>query len=71
MKKIYILSGGTMSHARNPLALCAPAFCGTARRLEHLIHTWASPKMDARLCLTRMAGGYQLPVTIARSPVPV
>jgi len=36
MKKIHIIGGGTFSHVRNHLALAAPAFGKTARRLSEL-----------------------------------
>lgn len=56
-KKVVILGGGTVSHIRNHLALCAPAYGKTARLLadacaEH------SNKLDVQVVLTRMAGGY-------------
>jgi hypothetical protein len=37
MKNVYILGGGTVNHVRNHLALCAPAFGGTARKLNELM----------------------------------
>lgn len=36
MKMIYVIGGGTFSHVRNHLALAAPAFGTTARRLFEL-----------------------------------
>lgn len=56
MKKVHIFGGGTISHVRPHLALCAPAYGSTAgilktfcsRRLE---------KLDTKVHLTRMAGG--------------
>jgi hypothetical protein len=37
MKQIHIIGGGTVSHVRNHLALCAPAYGTTARKLEDLL----------------------------------
>jgi hypothetical protein len=37
MKNIEIIGGGTVFHVRNHLALCAPAYGTTARRLEDLL----------------------------------
>jgi hypothetical protein len=34
MKNVHILGGGTINHVRNHIALCAPAFGGTARELN-------------------------------------
>lgn len=48
MKKIFILGGGTFSHVRNHLALCAPAFGTTARILAEKLKT-------PYLVLTKMA----------------
>ena len=55
-KKIVIIGGGTISHVRNHLALCAPAFGSTARMLHRMapIHL---PKLEPVLVLTKMAGG--------------
>lgn len=55
-KQIVIFGGGTVSHVRSHLALCAPAYGGTARRLAGLARTLL-PDMDVNLQLTRMAGG--------------
>jgi hypothetical protein len=54
MKKLYVLGGGTISHVRNHLALCAPAFGSTARRLFDLCY---DKFRDAKcyLNLTKMA----------------
>jgi hypothetical protein len=49
---IRIIGGGTVSHVRNHLALCAPAYGTTARRLLGLCHAQGRP---AELVLTRMA----------------
>ena len=38
MKKIYILGGGTFNYVRNHLALAAPAFGETARKLKTLFN---------------------------------
>lgn len=40
MKKIVLIGGGTVSHVRNHLALCAPAYGSTVEYLhEHIAHT--------------------------------
>lgn len=49
---IRIVGGGTVSHVRNHLALCAPAYGTTARRLLGLCH---AAGREAELILTRMA----------------
>jgi len=36
LKNYVIIGGGTVSHVRNHLALCAPAYGTTARKLHHL-----------------------------------
>lgn len=56
MKKVYIIGGGTLNHVRPHLALCAPAYGGTARRLAELCRQ-QSDKLEVELILTRMAGG--------------
>jgi hypothetical protein len=47
---IHIFGGGTVQHVRNHMALCAPAYGSTARRLFELL----GPGI-AQLHLTRMA----------------
>src|ERR1700677_597285 len=37
MKNIEIIGGGTVSHVRNHLALCAPAYGTTARQIMEII----------------------------------
>jgi hypothetical protein len=54
MKKLYVLGGGTISHVRNHLALCAPAFGSTARRLFDLCYDQFRG-MSLNLNLTKMA----------------
>lgn len=54
MKKLYILGGGTFSHIRNHLALSAPAFGRTARKLNTLCLT-RFKDMEVELILTKMA----------------
>lgn len=49
---IRIIGGGTVSHVRNHLALCAPAYGTTAKRLLGLC---AAASRPAELTLTRMA----------------
>ena len=53
-KNIVIFGGGTVSHVRSHLALCAPAYGGTARRLQKLCEE-IIPNMNASMCLTKMA----------------
>ncbi len=57
-KKIVIFGGGTISHVRNHLALCAPAYGSTARRLAELANDMM--QLDVDLRLTKMAGGDRL-----------
>lgn len=49
---VRIVGGGTVSHVRNHLALCAPAYGTTAKRLMGLC---AAQGRNAELSLTRMA----------------
>ena len=58
-KKIHIIGGGTISRIAPHLCLCAPAYGGTARRLESLCKE-ILPKLDTELHLTNMAGGKHL-----------
>lgn len=53
-KKIVIFGGGTISHVRNHLGICAPAYGRTARKLAALA-TEILPTMDVVLKLTQMA----------------
>lgn len=54
MKTIHIIGGGTMSHVRNHLSLCAPAYGSTAIALKkELDSAYSSYKVD--LHLTKMA----------------
>ncbi len=60
MKKIYILGGGTFNYVRNHLALAAPAFGETARKLKELFETeikesHLSKDYQVELVLTKMA----------------
>jgi hypothetical protein len=55
-KKVHILGGGTLAYVRSHLALCAPAYGTTARKLERLCRRQGD-KLDVVLHLTRMAGG--------------
>lgn len=55
-KKVVIIGGGTFSWSRNHLALAAPAFGSTARRLDVLCRE-KFDNMDTVLHLTKMAGG--------------
>jgi hypothetical protein len=36
MKNFVVIGGGTVSHVRNHLALCAPAYGTTAKKLHHM-----------------------------------
>jgi len=56
MKKVHIIGGGTLNHVRPHLALCAPAYGGTARRLAELCKAH-SDNLEVNLHLTRMADG--------------
>lgn len=57
-KMIHIIGGGTISHVRNHLALAAPAYGATARRLDDLCRYSQRPRtLDVACHLTRMAGG--------------
>jgi hypothetical protein len=54
---IEIIGGGTISHVRNHLALCAPAYGSSARYLGRLCYEFGSRNYNTRVHLTRMAGG--------------
>jgi hypothetical protein len=53
-KKVAIIGGGTVFHVRSHLALCAPAYGGTARWLNE---AFKKTTLEPELYLTRMAGG--------------
>jgi hypothetical protein len=53
-KSVHIIGGGTVSHIRPHLALCAPAYGTTARRLMELCQQH-SDRLDVSCHLTRMA----------------
>lgn len=53
-KNVVIFGGGTISHVRSHLALCAPAYGSTARRIAELCQE-IIPEMGQKLILTRMA----------------
>lgn len=53
-KTVHIIGGGTLSHVRNHLALSAPAYGSTAKRLYELCQE-RFDKMDIHLHLTKMA----------------
>jgi ribulose-5-phosphate 4-epimerase/fuculose-1-phosphate aldolase len=53
-KLVHVIGGGTISHVRHHLALCAPAYGTTARRLAELARA-QSDTMDVILHLTKMA----------------
>jgi hypothetical protein len=54
---IEIIGGGTISHVRNHLALCAPAYGTTARQLGKLCYEVDSRHYSVKVHLTKMAGG--------------
>lgn len=54
-KTIHIIGGGTVSHVRTHLALCAPAYGSTARQLVELCHERFGKTMDIKLHLTKIA----------------
>jgi hypothetical protein len=54
-KTINIFGGGTFSHVRNHLAICAPAFGATAKVIGELCKERFGDKMDINLHLTKMA----------------
>lgn len=54
---IHIISGGTISHIRPHLALCAPASGQTGRELYQKVINTAK---QCQLHQTRMAGGYSI-----------
>lgn len=55
-KTIHVIGGGTVFHVRPHLALAAPAYGGTARRLAELLHQHRlGQTLDVALHLTRMA----------------
>jgi len=58
-KKIHIIGGGTVSHIGPHLALCAPAYGKTARKLQVLCQD-LSTSLETTLYLTKMAGGENL-----------
>lgn len=53
-KIVHVVGGGTVSHLRTHLALCAPAYGNTARRIAELCREHDNT-MDVVLHLTRMA----------------
>jgi hypothetical protein len=55
-KQVHVIGGGTVSHVRGHLALCAPAYGGTARRLFQLAKN-RFDKMEVNLHLSKLAVG--------------
>lgn len=53
-KRVVIFGGGTVSHIRNHLALCMPAYGSTARELDVLCDE-RFQTMDVEIVLTKMA----------------
>ena len=58
-KQIYVLGGGTISHVRNHLALCIPAFGSTAKNIARMCEE-RFPAMETNLILTKMADSESL-----------
>src|ERR1700688_4365592 len=54
---IEIIGGGTVSHVRNHLALCAPAYGTTARLLGRMCYELGGYKYSTKVHLTKIAGG--------------
>lgn len=74
MKSIVILGGGTFSHVRNHLALAAPSFGTTAKRLYEMCQNrWSmevqEDKIRIGLHLTRMADPKYQPELITNEDV--
>ncbi len=55
-KQVHVIGGGTVSHIRGHLALCAPAYGKTARKLAGLAKKYFT-QMDVRLHLSKIAAG--------------
>lgn len=56
MKKIVaIVGGGTISHVRSHLALCAPAYGETARTISMYCNDKLTKTMQKHIYLTKMA----------------
>lgn len=55
MKTIHIFGGGTVQFVRNHLALCAPAYGSTARKLHEAVIEAGVPRYQTELHLTKMA----------------
>jgi hypothetical protein len=56
-KRIHIFGGGTVSHIASHLALSAPAYGSTARKIASLCSERFEGKLDVKLELTNMALG--------------
>lgn len=54
-QKAIFIGGGTFSHVRNHLALCAPAFGTTALQLSYIAFEDSSDRFDVLTKLTKMA----------------
>ena len=58
MKNIHVIGGGTFSHVRNHLALAAPAFGSSAKKITQLLlNSWAAAEteLNVYMHLTKMA----------------
>ena len=58
LKRIVIMGGGTVNHVRNHLAVCAPAYGGTARNLGRMFNN--------RLQADGLASQYQVEVVLTK-----
>lgn len=52
MKNIHVFGGGTVQHIRNHLAICAPAYGGTANKIANQLTALG---LNVQLELTKMA----------------
>lgn len=59
MKTVHIFGGGTVSPVRPHLAISAPAYGGTAKRIKKIIKD-NFPEVAVKMHLTKMAGGRSL-----------
>lgn len=60
MKKVIVIGGGTISHVRAHMAICAPAYGQTARKIYEICDSLSGflfKEFTTALFLTKMAGG--------------
>lgn len=67
MSHIHVIGGGTFSHVRSHMALAAPAFGATARRLHDLFKR--ASERPVSLHLTVMAGDHSKPKLVTNDDV--